>query len=123
DARRFAARFEIRVEGLHARAVPDGRNGRLIQANPYFLASPADVPRTAVGATVIVEGRQPDQGRDGLPVVPAQFGQMSDEGTGDLGPDARDGLQNLVACLKGRRAFDDAVHALFQIQNLVFEVA
>src|ERR1700722_17142579 len=118
----LSPRLERGVKGLHAWAMPDGGDRRLIQPHTYLAASAPDVPRPRVRAAVVIEGGQADQRRDGLTVVPTQLRQIGEQGSGNLRPDARDRLQNLVAGLEGGGTVDDPVHALFQVLDLAFEV-
>ena len=58
--------LHLGVVGLHARAMTNGRDGRLIHAGSHFAASSPDMSLAGVVAAVIVERGQPRQGCDGL---------------------------------------------------------
>ncbi|HYT93123.1 MAG TPA: hypothetical protein VEL76_30675 [Gemmataceae bacterium] len=100
--------------------MPDGGDRRLLQAHTDLAAPAADVPLPQVRAAVVVAGGQPDQRRDGLTAVLPQLRQVGQQGAGDLRPDARDRLQDLVA--PGRRRSADPVPASFQVPDLAFAV-
>ena len=87
----------------------NGRDRRLIHADSHFAASSPDMSLAGVVAAVIVERGQPRQGCDGLAREQAQLLQVDKQYAGHLRPDARDGLQNLVACLKDRGIFDEPI--------------
>ncbi len=54
------------VKRLHVRAMPDGRDRRLIQTHTHLAASTADVSLALVIATIVVERGQAYESRDGL---------------------------------------------------------
>ncbi len=117
----LAARLEGGVEGFHGGAVADGGDGGLVQCDPDFAASAADVSDAVGGAAVVGEGSQADEGGDGLSRTLSEFGQVHQEGTGHLGADADDGLQDGVFGFERFGVGDDAIHAAFEILDLFFE--
>src|SRR5262249_17437575 len=117
----FTACLERCVEAFHGRAVTDGGNGRLIERDADFAATAADVADAGGGSAVVSEGSEANKGGDGSSSPLSKFGQVNQEGAGNLGTDADDGLKDFVFGFEGFGIGDDAVHALVEVVDLSLE--
>src|SRR5262249_2732715 len=117
----FAAGLERGVEAFHGGAIADGSDGRLVECNSDFAATASDMSDAAGSSAVVREGSKADQGGDGSSSPLSQFGQVNQEGAGDLGTDADDGLEDIVFSFEGFGIGDDVVHALVEIVDLALE--
>jgi hypothetical protein len=93
----------------------------LIERYADFPSSSADVTNAAARTAVIGEGGEADEGSDFLPSPGAEFGQVNQQGPGDLGADANDRLQDVVLGFESFGTGNDAIHALFEILDLPLE--
>ncbi len=122
DTRGLATGFERGVVRLHPRTMPDGRDRRLIHPHAYLAAAPADVSLPGVRAAVLVERGQAYGGRDGLTTDLPNSGRKASRVRETWGPIPVIDCRISSLALEGGRAFDDGIHAIFQILDLTFEV-
>src|SRR6185437_2716543 len=122
DAGRLRAGLERDVVRLHARAMSDGRDRRLVESRTNLAATAADVALARVLAAVILVRSQPHEGRDRLTAALAQLREVGQQAARHLRAEADDRLQNFVAGLESGGTLDDGFQALFQILDKVLEV-
>lgn len=111
----FAGGAQAAVERTDRWVVTDRGKGRHIQRRAHgCTAAPDNTPATQRSA-LAGEGRDPNQGGESLAIECTQLGQLSEQGIGGGGADARDATQQVVAFSSERALLDRVAQVTVQV--------
>src|SRR6185437_6439873 len=111
------------VERANDRITSASDQGRHIKSGPYGSATAPNRAATSEGAAVAIERRHSDQRGDLFAVEFAEFGKLGEQRPAHYGPNARNGLEQVLAFTPDRTLANALIEVLIGSLKFFFEPA